>query len=144
GVGQATEPRLGTIWQYEGQTVGYRVLHFYFPRSGTIITLGVNSSTLGRHLGRLAAAVYQTLHRSTLRLRTSRASGSGTAAKAIVACAAGRASLHRRALGPGTADHDRTVVLLGRGDRPPRAAVEPDGKRHREAPAAVRPWMARV
>ena len=45
GVQQVTSQPIGTVWTYEGETFGYRVVHFYFPRSGIIIALAVNSST---------------------------------------------------------------------------------------------------
>jgi hypothetical protein len=53
----------GTVWLYEGGTLGYRVLHVYFPRSGVIIALAVNSATDpdSDELGNLAGSVYQTL-----------------------------------------------------------------------------------
>ena len=44
GVAQLTLKPTGTVWSYEGGTLGYRVVHFYFPRSGVIIALAVNSS----------------------------------------------------------------------------------------------------
>jgi D-alanyl-D-alanine carboxypeptidase len=53
-----------TAWYYEGGTLGYRVVHFYFPRSGIIIAVATNSSTaLGASddLQATAIAVYQTL-----------------------------------------------------------------------------------
>ena len=48
----------------EGGTLGYRVVHFYFPRSGIIIALAVNSATdpnTNDDLQLTAIAVYQTL-----------------------------------------------------------------------------------
>jgi hypothetical protein len=63
GVQQQTSPQAGTIWDYEGQTIGNRVAHYYFPRSGMIIALAVNSATAPDNdaIGVLAGSVYQTL-----------------------------------------------------------------------------------
>ena len=64
GVFQITTPSTGTAWYYEGGTLGYRVVHFYIPRSGLIIALAVNSATdpnTNDDLQATAIAVYQTL-----------------------------------------------------------------------------------
>jgi D-alanyl-D-alanine carboxypeptidase len=63
GVQQQTTPQAGTFWDYEGETYGNRVAHYYFPRSGMIIALAVNSATEldNDALGVLAGSVYQTL-----------------------------------------------------------------------------------
>jgi D-alanyl-D-alanine carboxypeptidase len=63
GVLQLTSPQTGTIWYYEGQTFGNRVAHLYFPRSGMIIALAVNSATAPDNdaIFVLAVSVYQTL-----------------------------------------------------------------------------------
>jgi D-alanyl-D-alanine carboxypeptidase len=63
GVQQATSPQLGTEWDYIGGTLGHRVGHVYFPRSGIIIAFGVNSATDqdNEALGALEVSVYQTL-----------------------------------------------------------------------------------
>jgi D-alanyl-D-alanine carboxypeptidase len=61
GVTQQTSSLTGTIWDYEGETFGYRVAHYYLPRSGMIIALAVNSATGNDDIGDLAGSVYQTL-----------------------------------------------------------------------------------
>ncbi len=64
GVTQQYAPQpFGTLWEYEGETFGYRVLHVYFLSSGIIIALAVNSATDADNdeLGALAGTVYQTL-----------------------------------------------------------------------------------
>jgi D-alanyl-D-alanine carboxypeptidase len=63
GVQQLTDQRIGTVWTYEGGTLGYRAEHFYFPHSGIIVALAVNSATdaANDQLGTLAVSVYQTL-----------------------------------------------------------------------------------
>ena len=65
GVGQMTSPA-GKAWFYEGQTLGFRVLHVYFARTGTNVVAAVNSGTDNDHLNLLAASVYQTLHQAGL------------------------------------------------------------------------------
>jgi D-alanyl-D-alanine carboxypeptidase len=42
GVAQLMRPKIGRIWYYEGETLGYRVLHALMP-DGTIITVALNS-----------------------------------------------------------------------------------------------------
>ncbi len=66
GVGQGTSPSIGTVWSYEGGTLGYRVLHLYFPRSGIIIALAANSGLGGVNddLFTLAVSVYQALQKA--------------------------------------------------------------------------------
>jgi D-alanyl-D-alanine carboxypeptidase len=66
GVSQVTSPALGTLWYYEGETDGFRVLNIYVPRSGTAITIGVNSATLDDHTGALGTSIYQILQRAGL------------------------------------------------------------------------------
>jgi D-alanyl-D-alanine carboxypeptidase len=60
GVAQVTDA-LGTFWFYEGQTLGFRFLHAYFPESGLIVAMGLNSSPDEDRIGDLATAVYDTL-----------------------------------------------------------------------------------
>jgi D-alanyl-D-alanine carboxypeptidase len=60
GVAQLTDA-LGTFWFYEGQTFGFRFLHAYFPESGLIVAMGLNSSPDEDRIGDLATAVYDTL-----------------------------------------------------------------------------------
>jgi len=67
GVQQATPPSIGPVWDYEGETYGYRVLHL-FPRSGIIIALAAGSDLGNSGLGyvngdlaTLAVSVYQAL-----------------------------------------------------------------------------------
>jgi D-alanyl-D-alanine carboxypeptidase len=60
GIAQMTD-ELGTFWFYEGQTLGFRALHVYFPDSGLIAAMNLNSSPDEDQLGALARAVYGTL-----------------------------------------------------------------------------------
>jgi D-alanyl-D-alanine carboxypeptidase len=66
GVGQVTSKALGTLWYYEGETDGYRVVNIYAPRSGTAIVIGVNSASLTDNTAALATSIYQTLHETVL------------------------------------------------------------------------------
>jgi D-alanyl-D-alanine carboxypeptidase len=61
GVQQVTSAQTGTIWDYEGQSFGNRVVHLYLPSSGMIIALALNSATDNDDIGDLATSVYQTL-----------------------------------------------------------------------------------
>ena len=61
-----TSKKLGTVWYYEGETTGFRVVNIFVPRSGTVIAIGVNSATLNDHTAALATSVYQTLHKAGL------------------------------------------------------------------------------
>jgi D-alanyl-D-alanine carboxypeptidase len=47
GVGQATTSATGTVWTYEGQTLAFRALHIYDPKTGVIVVVAVNSSVGG-------------------------------------------------------------------------------------------------
>ena len=61
GVAQATYPGFGTVWLYEGGTLGFRTLHVWFPDSGAIIAIGLNSAPTHDHVSQLAIAVHKTL-----------------------------------------------------------------------------------
>jgi D-alanyl-D-alanine carboxypeptidase len=58
-----TRPETGTMWFYEGMTLGYRMLHAYFPRQDAVIAVGLNSQPDSKenHSGQLVVAVYKTL-----------------------------------------------------------------------------------
>jgi D-alanyl-D-alanine carboxypeptidase len=64
GVGQITQPAIGTIWFYEGETLGYRVIYGYFPRRDVVIAVGLNSQPDAKddHIGELLKSLYATLH----------------------------------------------------------------------------------
>ena len=64
GVEQSTTVQTGTVWYYEGQAFGARVMTLYFPRSGLIIALAVNSSTDNDDVSDLAESVYQALQQA--------------------------------------------------------------------------------
>jgi D-alanyl-D-alanine carboxypeptidase len=65
GIQQVFNPQTGSFWAYEGQAFGARVIHYYFPRTGLLIAVAANSSTITNDdLAKLAGAVYQTLHKA--------------------------------------------------------------------------------
>jgi D-alanyl-D-alanine carboxypeptidase len=64
GIAQMTTSETGSIWFYEGITLGYRMLHAYFPRQDAVIAVGLNSQPDSKqnHSGKLIIAIYKTLH----------------------------------------------------------------------------------
>ncbi len=64
GTAQATIPPIGTLWFYEGETLGYRVLYAYLPTQDAVIAIGMNSqpSPGEDHIGPLVQTIYGTLH----------------------------------------------------------------------------------
>jgi D-alanyl-D-alanine carboxypeptidase len=65
GVQQVFNPQTGPFWAYEGQAFGARVIHYYFPRTGLLIAVAANSSTITNDdLSNLAGAVYETLNKA--------------------------------------------------------------------------------
>lgn len=66
GVSQVTAKSLGTVWYYEGETDGFRVVNMFAPRSGIAIVVGVNSASLTDHTAALATSVFQTLRKAGL------------------------------------------------------------------------------
>jgi D-alanyl-D-alanine carboxypeptidase len=63
GIAQLTDPKLGTIWFYEGESLGFRAVHAYFPKSGLIIAITLNSGVAGANdqSAALMKTVYDTL-----------------------------------------------------------------------------------
>ena len=43
GVARLYKPGLGAFWFYEGMTLGYRVVHAYFPKQDVVVVVGANS-----------------------------------------------------------------------------------------------------
>ncbi|HMF28641.1 MAG TPA: serine hydrolase domain-containing protein [Candidatus Cybelea sp.] len=64
GVAQMTTPQTGTIWFYEGITLGYRSVHLYLPRQDAVIAFALNSQPDSKEdqAGKLALMIYDTLH----------------------------------------------------------------------------------
>jgi D-alanyl-D-alanine carboxypeptidase len=63
GVAQLTDPELGTFWFYEGEGLAFRAVHAYFPDSGLILAIGLNSATESANdqIGALTKSVYGSL-----------------------------------------------------------------------------------
>jgi D-alanyl-D-alanine carboxypeptidase len=61
GVTSMTSSALGTIWQYEGESMGFRTLYVYLPEKDLVVTLSMNSGAEGEadHAGKVALAVIQ-------------------------------------------------------------------------------------
>jgi D-alanyl-D-alanine carboxypeptidase len=66
GVVQLREPTAGTVWFYEGETNGYRMMYLYFPHQDAVIALGANSAVDLKQdaLGKLAVTLFETLHKA--------------------------------------------------------------------------------
>lgn len=64
GVGQSTLPEIGTVWWYQGETLGYRMFHIYFPVQDAVIAYGLNSSPDSNENDgtKLGITIYRTLH----------------------------------------------------------------------------------
>ncbi|MGY1679451.1 serine hydrolase domain-containing protein [Geodermatophilus sp. SYSU D01176] len=60
GVAQMTDA-LGTLWFYEGETLGFRLLHAYSPESGLVVAIALNSRPDEDQIGALMTTVYETL-----------------------------------------------------------------------------------
>jgi D-alanyl-D-alanine carboxypeptidase len=61
GIAQRIDPVTGAVWAYMGGTLGFRVLHAYFPRTGMIIALAVNSVVDQNTLPDFVDTLYQTI-----------------------------------------------------------------------------------
>jgi D-alanyl-D-alanine carboxypeptidase len=63
GLARMYRPGLGAFWFYEGMTLGYRVVHAYFPEQNVVIAFGLNSQPPdGKNAsGDLVAVVVKTL-----------------------------------------------------------------------------------
>jgi D-alanyl-D-alanine carboxypeptidase len=63
GVAQQYTEQYGRIWFYEGETLGYRLLHVYIPAKNVIIVIGLNSVPEAKedHIFNLFATVLKTL-----------------------------------------------------------------------------------
>ncbi len=43
GVAERLDPKLGTFWFYQGETLGFRAAHLFFPKSDLVVCLFANS-----------------------------------------------------------------------------------------------------
>jgi D-alanyl-D-alanine carboxypeptidase len=62
GVGESTKPKLGTFWFYQGETLGYRMIYAYLPKSDIVFALGINSQPTTNHAGELMSTIWDALH----------------------------------------------------------------------------------
>ncbi len=64
GVGQMVLPKLGRIWFYEGETLGYRVAYAYFPETHAVFAVGLNSQPDKKQdqIGKLMMDIFTRLH----------------------------------------------------------------------------------
>ncbi|MGB8518931.1 MAG: serine hydrolase domain-containing protein [Candidatus Tumulicola sp.] len=63
GVAQKYIPAFGTFWFYQGETLGFRAAHLYFPDSNLVVAIFANSRPVEKnsHLVQLMEAVYSTI-----------------------------------------------------------------------------------
>jgi D-alanyl-D-alanine carboxypeptidase len=63
GVAQRYAPPLGTFWFYQGETLGFRAAHLYFPNSKLVVAVFANSRPTEKesHLPQLFAKLYATI-----------------------------------------------------------------------------------
>jgi len=66
GVGRDMLPSMGRFWFYEGETLGYRMIYVWYPKSDVVIAVGINSQPNAdeNHGQQLVQAIYETLHRA--------------------------------------------------------------------------------
>ncbi|MDQ6933188.1 MAG: beta-lactamase family protein [Candidatus Eremiobacteraeota bacterium] len=63
GVAERFDPKLGSLWFYQGETLGFRAVHLYFPDSGLIVSLFANSRPVESKskLPQLFSTIYATM-----------------------------------------------------------------------------------
>lgn len=63
GVAQRYDAKMGTFWFYQGETLGFRAAHLYFPDSGLVVAVFANSRPVEResHMPQLFAQLYATI-----------------------------------------------------------------------------------
>ncbi len=64
GVVQIVRPDIGTCWFYQGETLGYRMIHLWLPMSNSVIALGINgrpSAKKAEYEGTLLVKIYDDL-----------------------------------------------------------------------------------
>jgi D-alanyl-D-alanine carboxypeptidase len=64
GVAERYDPKMGMFWFYQGETLGFRAAHLYFPASGLVVAIFANSRPVEKesHLQQLFATVDKTIH----------------------------------------------------------------------------------
>jgi D-alanyl-D-alanine carboxypeptidase len=67
GVAQRYAPPLGTFWFYQGETLGFRAAHLYFPDSNLVVAVFANSRPTEKesHLPQLFSKLYATIKGNT-------------------------------------------------------------------------------
>jgi D-alanyl-D-alanine carboxypeptidase len=65
GVVKRYDPKLGTFWFYQGETLGFRASHLYFPGSGLVVAVYANSRPVEAesHMPQLFAQLYPTIEK---------------------------------------------------------------------------------
>ncbi len=65
GVVKRYDPKVGTFWFYQGETLGFRASHLYFPDSGLVVAVFANSRPVEAesHMPQLFAQLYPTIER---------------------------------------------------------------------------------
>ncbi len=63
GVAQKYAPGFGTFWFYQGETLGFRAAHLYFPGSGLVVAIFANSRPVEKNsnLPALFKSIYATI-----------------------------------------------------------------------------------
>ncbi len=63
GVAKRYDPKLGTFWFYQGETLGFRATHLYFPDSGLVVAVFANSrpDEAQSHMQQLFGQLYATI-----------------------------------------------------------------------------------
>lgn len=67
GVVQAYRPGFGRYWFYQGETLGYRMIHIWLPKSDTVFAIALNSqppTSQEAYAGTLIEQVYKDLRSS--------------------------------------------------------------------------------
>jgi len=61
GVQQGVNAKFGIHWAYKGGTFGFRTLHIYFPDTGLVIAVSLNSQPTDDQIIKLMTSVFDTL-----------------------------------------------------------------------------------
>ncbi len=69
GVAERYDPKMGTFWFYQGETLGFRAAHLYFPQSGLVVAIFANSRPVESqsHLPQLFGALQKVIQAHTTR-----------------------------------------------------------------------------
>ncbi|MBC5801682.1 MAG: serine hydrolase, partial [Candidatus Eremiobacteraeota bacterium] len=64
GVAKRITPKLGSFWFYQGETLGFRAAHLYFPDSDLVVSIFANSRPMESNskLQELFSTVYATIN----------------------------------------------------------------------------------